>query len=199
MKPLRTILATAALGTTLLATSFGVGAAPTATRLGGDTNVALAASFLSALESLGVTPGAVFPGQIESINGAPHAVFPITTGALDFGSVSGEIDHSGGLSLTAGSTRVELTGYAIDLYGTTPVLTGLVSADGNFVGRIPLFDLDLSSVRIAKGSGVIRIRDVGLTLDPVAATALSGVFGTTVPAHIAVGTANVTATYPAAN
>lgn len=198
MKTLRTVLATGVAGAALAAASVA-DAAPTAVNLGGDTNVALASSFLSALQSLGVSPGPVFPGQIESIKGAPHAVFPITTGAIDFGTVTGEIDHAGGLSLTAGSTRVELTAFAIDLSGTAPAITGIVTANGNFVGRIPLFDLGLSSVQIQNGDGILRIRDVSLTLDPTAATALSGVFGTTVPAHIAIGTASVAATHRGRN
>jgi len=194
MKVISTLVASAALGGSLLAAPLASVAAPTDTTFAGETVVALAGSFLSALSSLGVAPGAIGPGRIEAYKGKTYAAFPITTGQIDLGKVEGEIDHSGGLSLTAGSTVVELTSFAIDLYsGAKPVLTGLVTVDGNFVGRIPLFDLSLASATIDDKKYCLEVGDVGVTLDSVAAGALSSVFKTTVPAGLTVGTATVQA------
>lgn len=195
---LRNTLTATVLGAALATASLAAQASPSEGTTGGHTNVTLAPSFLSALQSLGVTPGAISPGSIQAKNNATHAVFPIIAGVFDLGSVAGEIDHGGGLSLTSGTTRVDLTSFAIDLSGSAPVLTGIVTADGNFVGRIPLFDLGLSAVKLSSNEAAVLIKGVALTLDPAAATALSGVFHTTVPAHLAVGTANVLAVRAAA-
>jgi hypothetical protein len=196
MKVMRNLVASAAIGVSLIAAPLASVAAPTDTTFGGETVVALAGSFLAALSSLGVAPGAIGPARIEAYKGTTYAAFPITTGQIDLGTVQGEIDHSGGLSLTAGSTVVELTAFAIDLYsGASPVLTGLVTVNGSFVGRIPLFDLSLASATIDDKKYFLEVGDVALTLDPVAAGALSspGVFNTAVPAGLAVGTATVRA------
>lgn len=158
----RHILASAAVAGSFLAAPLTALAEPTDTTFGGATDVALAGSFLSALTSLGVTPWALAPGSIETHDGKTTAKFPITTGQIDLGTVTGEIDHSGGLSLTAGSTVVDLTAYAIDLYGgASPVLTGLVTVNGSFVGRIPLFDLWLGSATINDKKKTLIVGDVG--------------------------------------
>ncbi len=194
MQVIRHLVASAAVGVLLIAAPLASPAAPTDTTFGGETVVALAGSFLSALSSLGVAPGAIGPARIEAYKGTTYAAFPITTGQIDLGTVQGEIDHSGGLSLTAGSTVVELTAFAIDLYsGAKPVLTGLVTVNGSFVGRIPLFDLSLASATIDDKKYYLAVDEVELTLDPVAAGALSGpgVFNTTVPAGLTIGTASV--------
>jgi len=192
MKVISTLVASAAVAGSLLAAPLASVAAPTDSTIGGETVVALAGSFLSALKSLGVAPGAIGPGRIAAYKGTTYAAFPITTGQIDLGTVEGEIDHSGGLSLTAGGTVVELTGFAIDLYkGAKPVLTGLVTVDGSFVGRIPLFDLSLASATIDDKKYSLAVDEVGVTLDSVAAGALSSVFKTTVPAGLTVGTASV--------
>jgi hypothetical protein len=194
MKRLHSLAAAGTLTLSLFAAPFAAHGAPTDTTIGGRTAVALAGSFLSALQGLGVKPGPIGPGQIEEHEGTVFAVFPITSGAVDLGTVHGEIDHAGGLSLTAGTTRVDLTDFDIDLYSTgTPVLTGLVTANGSFVGRLPLFDLSLASATVSAKEDILKVNGVALTLDPAAAAALSGVFGTTVPASIAIGTANVRA------
>lgn len=178
----------------LLALPVASNAAPTKNTVAGETVVALAGSFLSALQSLGVKPGAIGRGELEERRGTVYAIFPIISGAVDLGTVHGEIDHAGGLSLTAGSTRVDLTDFDIDLYATgTPVLTGLVTADGNFVGRIPLFNLSLAAASVEDREDILRVKGVEVRLDAAAATALSGVFHTTVPAGLAVGTAKVRA------
>ena len=175
----------------LAAPAIGV-AAPTDVTDHGITSVTLAPSFLSALESLGVTPGAMVPGRVFHRHGGAVAAFPITAGAIDLGAVKGEIDHAGGLSLTAGADRVELTAFAIEVYpNAAPVLTGLVTVDGSFVGRLPLFDLSLANASVSKHEERLAIKNVGITLDAAAAAALGNVFHTNVPAGLAVGTAEV--------
>lgn len=113
---------------------------------GRNTAVTLDAGFVSALESLKVTPGPVGDASISS-NGV--ARFPITGGNVKYykpGSVSpfvqGELDHDGaGLSLTAGGTTVELTDFVID--PGKSVLTGAVAVDGAVAAEdAPLFFLD---------------------------------------------------------
>lgn len=169
-------------------------AAPTDATDHGITSVTLAPSFLSALESLGVKPAAVAPGRLFHRHGDTLAAFPITTGAIDLGAVKGEIDHAGGLSLTAGATRVELTGFAIEAYPkVAPVLTGLVTVDDSFVGRLPLFNLSLANASVSKHEERLAIKNVEVTLDSVAAGALSKVFHTNVPSGLDVGTAEVRA------
>src|ERR1700735_2597196 len=91
----------------------------------GRTTVTLASSFVSALGSLGVTPGTVSPTQLHGAT----VDFPVTGGAIDLDTAAGQILHSGGLTLTAGSTKVELQSFIIDTTAA-PVITGLVSVDG---------------------------------------------------------------------
>ena len=169
-------------------------AAPTEPTDYGITSVALAPSFLSALESLGVKPGAVGPGRLVHRHGNTVAAFPITAGAIDLGAVKGEIDHAGGLSLSAGTNRVELTAFSIEVYpNAMPVLTGLVAVNGSFVARLPLFDLSLAKAAVSRHEEWLSIQNVALSLDAAAATALSNVFHTSVPAGLPVGTATVRA------
>jgi hypothetical protein len=112
---------------------------------GQSTAVALDAGFVSALEQLEVTPGAV--GDAQIVNGS--ARFPITGGNVTYyepGTVSpyvqGRIDHDGsGLSLTAGGKEVELTDFVVDPGAS--VLTGTVTVDGEEAAAgAPLFFLD---------------------------------------------------------
>jgi hypothetical protein len=90
---------------------------------------------------------------------------------------------------------VRLESFVIDTTGATGiVLTGLVSANGRVVGRIPLFDLTLPSSYLGDPA-LIRIDDVSVALRPEAAAALNAVFETTAfTAGFNVGTASITAT-----
>lgn len=164
----------------------------TFTFLTGNTRVDLSPVFVGALTSLNVTPRAL--GRSELFNGT--AFFPIIEGTIDALNAKGEIAHSGGLSLTAGGTRVELRNFVIDTTGGTPVLTGLVVANRSVVGRIPLFDLQLpTSFQLplrAIGGRIVLIPNVGVTLTQTAATALNGAFGVTAfTAGFNIGTATV--------
>lgn len=142
----------------------------------GFTSVRLSSDFVGALGALEIAPSRIFPGRI--IGGT--AVFPITSGNLEADNLRGEILHSGGLKLTKNDTTVKLQSFIIDTTGESIVLTGLVSANGTVVGRIPLFDLQLTNnlenwrVNLRR----FRLNNVFITLRPEAANALNAVFET---------------------
>lgn len=144
----------------------------TPSALFGSTQVALSAELVGALGSLGVTPGAIFPTTII----AGTASFPIVSGAIELNTAKGEINHSGGLTLTAGTTRVRLTSFLIDTTGTAPVLTGLVAANDSVVGRVPLFNLAPTGLTLPLKPGGGTLNEVKLTLTQTAATALNAIF-----------------------
>ena len=137
----------------------------------GSTALVLDPGTAAALTSLGVTPGIVAPAaaKADGIN------FPITNG---LGSVlrTGTIRHSGGLTLTAGTTVVRLTDYWINLGSRT--LSANVSVDGGpNLGRVAILDLNF------RGAGLrlfpaLRIGPVTATLTEAAASTLNSVFGT---------------------
>src|SRR5262245_1231995 len=113
---------------------------------GKSTAVTLDAGFADALKSLKLTPA---PVGDASISKAGVASFPITGGNVTYykpGSVSpyvqGEIDHDGGgLRLTGGGKKVELTDFVVDTGKF--VLTGKGSIAGTVAAEsAPLFFLD---------------------------------------------------------
>jgi hypothetical protein len=183
-----------ALVVTLALASSAAFAQNTVTALSGSTNVTLSTSFLSALQSLDVTAGVVYP---TILNGAV-VNFPIASGAIDLDTAKGNLDHQGGLTLTAGSTTVAIQDFLINTTKAAPVITGLVIANGALSNRITLFDL-------AFGSGfslplketdntLLHIGGVTVTLDAAAASTLNTTFGVTAfKAGMSVGTATVNA------
>jgi hypothetical protein len=189
MKRFRKRLLAAALVATCLAAPAI--AAPTVSTLGGDTRVDLSADFLGALTSLGVSASATYPARLRGA----QAKFPIPTGEIDLESAKGEIVHNGGLNLTAGDLTVNISSFVIDTTGDAPVLTGLVKANDSLVGRIALFDLQLTSapdVDQFRLFGKLTIDGVAVTLTDEAAAALNDVFGVTAFAEgIPIGTARV--------
>ncbi|MDX1930988.1 MAG: hypothetical protein SFU56_00130 [Capsulimonadales bacterium] len=157
-------------------------AAPTQIIRFGETVVRLDAGFLGALNTLGVAPSNIQPGRLAvDRRGNVFAGFPVTTGAIDLGTGKAEISHVGGLSLTAGSTVVELTDFDIDSLQPSPVLTGLVTVNGNLVGRLPLFSLMSKSpvnLPVSLNNGfVLQVSGIKLALTSEAAGALNSVFG----------------------
>lgn len=150
--------------------------AQTVNLFGGETKVVLNSTFVSALGSLGVTPAAVGPASLYK----GVATFPITVGLGNLSQPKVEIGHLGGLSLTAGSTKVELLNFQIEVLNSTPVLTGVVTVNGAIVDRLPLFSISLAGANIYQPTKEsLSIQGVTLTLTAGAASALNGVFGTT--------------------
>lgn len=157
----------------------------------GQTRVFLSSDFIGALGALNLSAGSVGNSFLQS----GVAGFPITTGVLDLENAKGEINHSGGLFLATRSTRVELTSFSIVTSGATPVLTGNVTVNGDYVGRLPLFNLELPALTLPlqpQAFGTLFIPGVKVTLSSEAAAALNSVFGVTAFAGgFNIGTAQV--------
>jgi hypothetical protein len=192
VRPIAALLATAGLALAQLPAH----AAPTAQITGGYTLVEPSSTFTGALTTLQVQLSKVVPGAVYQV-----LYFPITAGRLDASNAKVEIGHAGGLTLTRGATTVNLTDFVIDTTGTTPRLTGLVTANGSIVGRIPLFNITLPSglrtpltLPAAPNIAVIEGSQLALTSD--AATALNGAFGVTAfTVGLNIGVASIFANY----
>ena len=146
-------------------------AAPTAQIRDGYTLVELLPSFVGALGSLGIAPSKVLPGTLHQ----RIAFFPITGGRLDAADARGEVPHSGGLALTRDSTEVVISDFIVDTT-SAPKLTGIVTANGSIVGRIPLFNLTLPQLvlplQLPAGPETLLIEGNRVTLTAEAAAAL---------------------------
>ena len=171
-------------------------AAPTAQIYSGYTLVELLPGFVDALTSLQIAPSKNLPATLYQ----RIAFFPITGGRLDAANAKGEVPHSGGLKLTRGATQVIISDFIIDTASSAPKLTGIVTANGSIVGRIPLFNLQLPALTLPltlpPGPEVLLIEGSKVTLTQEAATALNGVFATTAfAAGFNVGIASVYGNY----
>lgn len=151
---------------------------------GKSTSVALDAGFVAGLTSLKLTPATV--GSATLANGSIS--FPITGGNVTYytpGSVTpyvqGSIRHDGsGLSLTDGTTKVELTDFVVD--PGMSMLTGKVSANGKVVVEgAPLFFLDGSTLKplVSNSDGTATLQGTTVSLTKAAADLLNQTYKTT--------------------
>jgi hypothetical protein len=138
------------------------------TRTDGATSLVLDPAAAHALSSLGVTPGLINPAY--AANGALN--FPIRT-PLYAALASGIIRHSGGISLTAGSTTVDLTNFDINVPGQ--VLTAQVNGGA----RVPILNLDYSGATLGFPGGQLTFGPVTASLTATAAGALNQAFNVT--------------------
>jgi hypothetical protein len=180
-------------------------AAPTLELRSGQTTVELSSEFLTAARTLGVNLAAVSGGQLRSRNGKTSIVFPVTQGNVDLGTLRLEVLHSGGLTISAGATRVTLAQFNIEnLVNGVLRLKGIVTAGDSIVGEVPLFDLTLTENPSARPSnlvrsdialgGVLRLTNVRVSLTAEAATALNGAFSVSAFARgLNIGTATIDA------
>ena len=161
----------------------------------GKTSVTLDASFVSALKSLGVTPGTIGPTTISG----GVATFPAVAGAFDVNNAKSQILHSGGLTLADSHARVRLQSYIIDTVTGSPVVTGIVVVNGVIVGRMNLFNVHLPSgikfpLALTNGD-MLALTNIELTLNSGAAAALNKVFNiSSFMGGMKIGTAKVSLT-----
>jgi hypothetical protein len=148
----------------------------------GATTLALSDGAASALQSLGIAAAPLKPARA----GDDGLRFPITAGKLNAKTYAGQIKHAGGISLTRGSTRVDLRNFVINV-DEAPDLTARVGD-----ARVSILDLDLSDAEISKSGRRLTIAGVKATLTKTAADALNGAFGTDAFAEgLEIGTATV--------
>jgi hypothetical protein len=177
---------------------FGVLQMATSANPNGQTSVVLSTDLVNALSSLNVQASGF--GNTRIRDGI--ASFSIIGGAADLDKTRVEIAHSGGLTLRAGSTEVNLTDFVITNLDQQTVLTGLVAVNGEVVTRAPLFDLQVGSVSSSSSQGRnnFDINDVSVTLTDAAADALNQAFGVTAfAAGFNIGTAEVDAFFNPTN
>ncbi len=163
----------------------------------GQTAVALSTELVNALTALNVNASGFGTTNIE----AGVASFAITGGAADLTNTSVEIIHSGGLTLRAGTTEVNLTDFVISNLGGQTVLTGLVIRNGEIVTRAPLFNLEIGSIGTSNVRGRRRLENldidqVSVRLTETAASALNQAFSVSAfTAGFNIGTAQVDALF----
>jgi hypothetical protein len=165
---------------------------------GKSTAVKLDAGFVSALTSLGLTPGVT--GTATLADGSVS--FPITGGNVKYYTpgtvkpyVQGIINHDGsGLSLTAGSTAVTLENFTIN--PGTSKLYGDVAVNGTVaVKQAYLFNLDGSTLKPLQSNadGTATLTGTTVEISPDAAALLNKTFNTSaVTAGLVVGIATIT-------
>ena len=159
--------------------------AQTELRARGATALALNPDALAALGSLGIAPGLIEPATLTGTT----ASFPITGGRVDLDLGGGTIRHSGGISLTRGSTVVRLEGFDVRL-GDAPQLFASVNGGS----KVAILDLDLSAATPEVSGRRITVGGVGAALTQGAADALNAAFATSAfSAGLVLGTATVDA------
>jgi hypothetical protein len=163
----------------------------------GWTSVRLDQNLIPTLQSLGISISPLAPSTVFYAN-AGIVSFPIDSGIFDAPNSAGEISHSGGLVLSAPSKQLVVSSFVIEVSspssGQSPILTGLATLNGELLGRIPLFDIDLSSAEITFPHWRLKIKNAGLSLNADAATALNSIFSTSAfNDGIAIGQAKVNA------
>ena len=134
----------------------------------GATTLALSDGAASALQSLGIAAAPLKPARA----GEDGLRFPITAGKLNAKTYAGQIKHVGGISLTRGSTRVDLRNFVINV-DDAPDLTARVGDQ-----RVSILDLDLGAAKISKSGRKLTIAGVKATLTKTAADALNAAFET---------------------
>ena len=151
---------------------------------GDATTLALDPGAASALTSLGIEAAPVGPATA----GQGGLSFPITSGNANLETLAGTIRHSGGISLTRGSTRVELTRFYINV-DDAPDLTAVVGGQ-----RLSILNLDVSGLTRDVEGRQVTLGNVKASLTAGAASALNQAFGTNAFREgLVLGTATVVA------
>ncbi len=177
------LLALAAITAALCIAAPAANAA-TAKLGGGTTTFSLDAGVGKALGDAGVKVGVLKPATA----GKKGVAFPITGGAIDPATGAGRIDHAGGLSFTAGGTRVALRNFVVKV-GKRSTLSAKVGK-----ARLTIFNLDLSKAKVSRKGLGTTVAGVRAKLTGGAAKALNGAFGVKLFAKgLTVGTATVRA------
>jgi hypothetical protein len=154
----------------------------------GATALAIDPAVLQALAGQGIAPGVIGPATLAGTT----ASFPITGGGAALDLSAATVTHSGGLSLTKGSTVVRLTDFDIRVGSGAPRLFASLNGGAD---KVAIIDLDLSALQPTVSGRSITLGGVVAKLSQGAADALNSAFGTTAFAGgLTLGSATVSAT-----
>jgi hypothetical protein len=101
--------------------------------------------------------------------GEDGIAFPITGGSVDSETLAGTIDHSGGLTFSAGGTDLALTDFVIDTTAGT-----LTATAGD--AQVPVLDVDLTGLQRSDDMGTIVLEGITVSLSADGAAALNDTF-----------------------
>ena len=136
----------------------------------GDTRLTLDKKAGAALKSLGIKVAPVQPSKVR--RGA--VVFPITSGSVDPKLADGAlINHSGGLRLKKGRTRVALRNFRIRITDSQATISARVGST-----RATIINLDLAKAKVSRPALNLRVKKVGVKLNVTGASALNKAFKT---------------------
>jgi hypothetical protein len=138
---------------------------------GGKTLLKLDPDTAAALSDAGVKVEATGKATGPTANGVFR--FPIVGGKVDKDPLGGQIVHSGGLAFSAGSERVVVQRFVIDL--DRSVLTAEVAGTNQ---RIALLDLGAPKGGVKVSSERLVLKDINAKLTAQAAAALNKAFDT---------------------
>ena len=182
-----------ASGTATQAGADKVTAIPSLTGTG--TSVKIDAGTAEALKSLGVALAPIGSATFEASTST--ITFPITSGYAEIhsdvnakpGYIQGSIAHEGsGFSLSAGSTKVELTDFVVDPGNS--VLYGSVGG----TPKVPLLSLDGTNVKASMEGSDVVLQGTVAKLTDTAAGALNKAFNVSaLKAGIPLGTVRLVA------
>jgi hypothetical protein len=162
-------ISTLALAAIVAALLAAAPASAKVTLAGGSTTLKLAAGTAKALQSNGVSVAPLTPARVRG----GGVAFPITGGSIAPASGAGRIDHSGGLALRAGNTRVTLRNFRVHVGARRAILTARA---GN--ARLTALTLSLRKAKIVRNGLGTSIRGVRALLSGQAARALNAAFDT---------------------
>jgi hypothetical protein len=153
-------------GTSATTAARVAAAAPPITVTGGATTVAMSPSTLATLAAQSIAIKAVAPAKVGRV-----LTLPVTGGHIVPATLGGTIEQGGGITLKHGARSVTLRSFIVD----TASKTITASAAGL---RVPVFDLDLSSLHRATGSGATVVAgNIRLLVSPQTASTLTMLLG----------------------
>jgi hypothetical protein len=162
---------------------------------GTGTSVKIDAGTAEALKSLGVALAPIGSAKFEASTST--ITFPITSGYAEIhsdlnvkpGYIQGSIAHEGsGFSLSAGSTKVELSDFVVDPGNS--VLYGTVGG----TPKVPLLSLDGTNVKVSMEGSDVVLQGTVAKLTDTAAGALNKAFNVSaLKAGIPLGTVRLVA------
>jgi len=135
---------------------------------GDDTYLVLDAGTAKVLADNKVTVAPVAPAEAAQAGIA----FPVIGEQVDAATLkSGTITHTGGLTFSAGDTKVTVKDFSVDL--STGILTAMLPEGAS----LPLLKLDLSAAEVSDTDNGKDVKGVVGVLTADAATALNNAFG----------------------